>query len=146
MQMGPGSGGPRGMMGPRMGMMGECPMMGGMMGMRMGQDGAPMHQQGRIAFLKAELGITPAQTKMWDAYAEALKENFESMRGMRQVMMTAMSAKSPAARLDARIKAMDGRVTALKGIKPTLDGLYAALNDDQKKKADQLLTGMGCMM
>jgi len=125
-----------------MGMMGGCPMMG----MGMGQDGAPMHQQGRIAFLKAELGITSAQTKAWDAYAEVLKKNFESMRSMRQAMMTAMSAKSPVERLDARIKAMDGRVAALKGIKPTLAGLYAALNDDQKKRADQLLTSMGCMM
>ena len=27
-----------------------------------------------------------------------------------------------------------------------LAALYAALSDEQKKKADQILTGMGCMM
>ena len=38
------------------------------------------------------------------------------------------------------------RVTALKELKPALADLYAALSDEQKKKADELLTGMGCMM
>jgi hypothetical protein len=31
-------------------------------------------------------------------------------------------------------------------MKPALAGIYAALSADQKKKADDLLTGMGCMM
>ena len=41
---------------------------------------------------------------------------------------------------------MEGRLQALKDIKPALAALYEALSDDQKKKADQLLTSMGCMM
>jgi hypothetical protein len=41
---------------------------------------------------------------------------------------------------------MDSRVSALKEIKPALAKLYDALGSDQKKKADELLTGMGCMM
>ena len=40
---------------------------------------------------------------------------------------------------------MDSRLTALKEIKPALAKFYAALSDEQKKKADELLTGMGCM-
>jgi hypothetical protein len=41
---------------------------------------------------------------------------------------------------------MDGRLASLTEVKPALAALYAALSDDQKKKADQILTGMGCMM
>jgi hypothetical protein len=41
---------------------------------------------------------------------------------------------------------MEGRLTALKAVKPALANLYAALSDEQKKKADELLTGVGCMM
>jgi hypothetical protein len=41
---------------------------------------------------------------------------------------------------------MDGRLAALKEMKPALTALYDALSDEQKKKADDLLTGMGCMM
>ena len=61
-------------------------------------------------------------------------------------MLKTMEAKSPVERLDSHIAAMEGRVAVLKEVKPALDALYIALIDDQKKKADQLLTGMGCMM
>ena len=127
----------RGMMG-----MGECPMMG----MMMGGAEMPTFGEGRIAFLKAELGITPAQQAAWDAYAAALTKNFASMQGMQQSMMTALEGKTPVERLEAHLTAMEGRLTVLKEIKPALTTLYAALSDDQKKKADATLTGMGCMM
>ena len=67
------------------------------------------------------------------------------MQGMWQTMKTVFEAKTPADRLDAQIAAMDSRLAALKEIKPALAKLYAALSDEQKKKADEVLTGMGCM-
>ena len=142
--MGPGSDQGGGMMGRGMGGMmgGGCPMMG----MMMGGGEMPMHQEGRIAFLKAERAVTDAQAKVWDAYAEALKKNMQGMQGMRETMMAARQGKTPVARLDAHVTAMEGRLQALKDLKPALAALYDALSDDQKKKADQLLTGMGCMM
>lgn len=127
----------RGMMG-----MGDCPMMG----MMPGSADMPAFGEGRIAFLKAELAITPAQQSAWDAYAAALKKNFVSMQGMRQSMMMALEGKTPVERLDAHLAAMEGRHAALKEIKPALAALFTALSDEQKKKADQILTGMGCMM
>ncbi len=127
----------RGMMG-----MGDCPMMG----MMPGSAEMPAFGEGRIAFLKAELAITPAQQSAWDAYAAALKKNFASMQGMRQSMMMALEGKTAVERLDAHLAAMEGRHAALKEIKPSLATLYSALSDEQKKKADQVLTGMGCMM
>lgn len=124
-------------MGMMMGM-GNCPMWG--------DSGTPAFADGRIAFLKAELAITDAQNSAWDAYANALKKNLESMQGMHQTMLKAWQATSPVERLDAHITAMEGRLAALKEVKAPLEALYAALNDEQKKKADDLLTGMGCMM
>ena len=124
-----------------MGMMGDCPMMG----MMMGADTSTF-AEGRIAFLKAELAITDAQKAAWEAYAAALKKNLQGMQAMRQTMMKVMEAKTPTERLDAHIAAMDGRLASLKEVKPALAALYAALSDEQKKKADQILTGMGCMM
>ena len=61
-------------------------------------------------------------------------------------MMGMMQGASPVERLDRNITAMEGRLQALKEVKPALAALYSALSDDQKKKADGLLTGMGCMM
>jgi hypothetical protein len=68
------------------------------------------------------------------------------MQGMWQVMRTAFEANTPVERLDAQIAAMETRLDALKQVKPVLGNLYSALSADQKKKADELLTGMGCMM
>ena len=124
-----------------MGMMGDCQMMG----MMMGAD-ASTFAEGRIAFLKAELAISDAQKAAWEAYAAALKKNLQGMQAMRQTMMNVTEAKTPVERLDAHIAAMDGRLGSLKEVKPALTALYVALSEEQKKKADQILTGMGCMM
>jgi len=132
-------GGMMGNSGP--GMMGGCPMMGATADGKISTFAA-----GRIAFLKAELGITDAQKNVWDAYAETIKGNLQSMQGMWQTMKTLAEAQTPPDRLDAQIAAMESRVAALKEVKPALEKLYAALSDEQKKKADEVLTVMGCMM
>jgi hypothetical protein len=139
--MGPGMPmGPRGMMG-MMDMMAGCPMMGAT------TDGqASTFIEGRIAFLKAELAITDAQKGAWDAYTDALKRNLQSMQGMGQMMKTVFEAKTPVERLDAHLAAMETRVKTLQDVKPVLAKLYEALSAEQKKKADEILTGMGCMM
>ena len=124
--------------GGMMDMMGRnCPMMGG--------DSATF-AEGRVAFLRAELAITDAQKTVWETYAAALKKNLQGMQAMRQTMMKVMEAKTPVERLDAHIATMDGRLTTLKDVKPALAALYTALSAEQKTKADQILTGMGCMM
>ena len=119
----------------------DCPMMG-----MMQRGGAgPMHVEGRLAFLVAELGITDAQKEAWTAYAAALRKNLEGMRSTHVDMMKAMQTGNPVDRLNTRISAMEGRLNALREMKPALEQFYATLNADQKAKADQLLTGMGCM-
>ena len=121
--------------------------MGGMMQRRgmMGYGGTA-HIAGRIAFLKAELGITDTQKEPWDAYASALKQMLESMQSMHQTIMQVMHSGTPVERLDTRIEAMEGMISKLKEIRPALANLYAALTEDQKKKADELLTSMACMI
>jgi hypothetical protein len=121
------------------GMMGGgCPMFG---------DAGSTYTDGRLAFLKAELGITDAQKSAWDAYAAALRRNLENMQAMHATMRQSMEQeKSPVERLDTHVTTMEARLTALKEMKPALTTLYGAMTDDQKKKAGELLTGMGCMM
>jgi hypothetical protein len=142
-QPGPGMPmGPRGMMG-MMQMMAGCPMMGPMTS---NEGHGSAFSEGRIAFLKAELSITDAQKPAWDAYAAAIKANLQSMQDMMQTMRAVFDAKTPVDRLDAHLAAMEARLNALKDVKPALAKLYESLSADQKKKADDLLTGMGCMI
>lgn len=143
--MGPGEG--RGMMdegwgyGPRGMMGGGCPMVA------FGDDGETItFIEGRLAFLKTELKITDAQKDAWEAYAKSLKTNLETMKSMRQLMLTTFEAKSPVERLEGRVAAMETRLTALKEMQPALAKLYETLDATQKETADELLTFMGCMM
>lgn len=130
-----------GMMGQSgMGMMGH----GMMMGRGMMNDMGPM-MEGRLAYMRAELGITAEQTAAWDDYAKAVKARVASMQETRTEMMKVMHSGSALDRLDARTKAMENMVQNLKAVRPSVEALYNALSDDQKKKADALL-GIGCCM
>ena len=83
---------------------------------------------------------------VWNAYAGALKKSHASMHAMHQSMMSDGAVKSPVERLEARLATVEVRLAALKDLKPALAGLYAALSDEQKQKADRALTGKGCAM
>lgn len=136
-EMGPGMHMGRGMMD----LMSGCSIMGVS---NEGQSSAFIDS--RIAFIRAELGITEAQESAWDAYADAIKMNLQSMQDMRQTMQTVFEAKTPVERLDAHLAIMQSRTNALGEVKLPLVKLYDTLGVEQKKKADAILTGMGCMM
>ena len=126
---------------------------GGMaMGMMMGQDGMGVmsmmagHVEGRLAFLKTELKITDAQLSLWNAVADAMRANAKTMGGMAEGMMGGMQAGTLPKKLAAREKLMTAHLEALRKFKAAVDPLYAALSDEQKKTADELLIGpMGMM-
>jgi LTXXQ motif family protein len=134
---------------------GSMPMMG-MMQMMMGQDGMggiPMmaamagHVEGRLAFLKTELKITDAQLPLWNAVADAIRANAKGMGEMSGGMMGRSQTATLPEKLALRKKMMNAHLEALRKLKAAADPLYAALSDEQKKTADELLMGpMGMMM
>ena len=140
------------MPGGPMGGAGEMPMMG-MMRMIMGQDGMggmgmmSGHAEGRVAFLKAELKITDAQLPLWNAVADAIRANAKGMSEMTSGMMgRSQSTATLPEKLALREKMMTAHLEALRKFKAAADPLYAALSDEQKKTADELLIGpMGMM-
>ena len=143
-------------------MMGGMPMMNmmGMMQMMGGGDGPGMamidHVEGRIAFLRTELKITDAQQTAWNAFAAALRTNAQSLGTARRAMMGQMGrgqqqAQTLVQRLDAQERWLAARLEGTRSLKTAFTGLYAALSEDQKKTADELLAphmgvGMGPMM
>src|SRR5215469_1672350 len=145
----PGTAGPEmpgGMAGAR-----DMPMMG-MMRMMMGRDGMSMmgamahHVEGRLAFLKTELKITDAQLPLWNAVADAIRANAKSMGDMAGGMMGGSQMATLPDKLALREKMMTAHLDALRKFKAAVDPLYAALSDEQKKTADEVLIGpMGMM-
>jgi hypothetical protein len=149
----PGSGSMmgQGMMGGGQSMMGRHGMMGGM-----GMGGGPAamcgrmtsHVEGRIAFLKAELKITPEQEALWNDYANAVRDNAKAMGSRCTALMgdSGASQKSLPDRLDAQEQFVAARLDALRATNKALKPLYQALSDEQKKLADQLIRSSTGMM
>jgi hypothetical protein len=103
------------------------------------------HVEGRIAFLKTELGITEAQLPQWDAFADALRTSAKTMHTAMENMPGGMPATMPA-KLDAMTAMMTARLDALKTTAAAAKSLYAVLTDAQKKTADELvMSPMGGM-
>jgi hypothetical protein len=148
---------------------GGMPMMGmmnmmGMMGM-MGQGGSGMSDmgmhgmdmrgmatvdrvEGRIAFLRAELKITDAQAKVWDQFAQSLRDNAKRLADVRAAVAKSAGASMPTLvqRLDSQDRWLAARLEGVRAIRITSDHLYTALSADQKKTADELLGAhMGLM-
>jgi hypothetical protein len=116
-------------------------------GMGMGMGGMPFeHVEGRIAFLKAELKITDAQAPQWNAFAETLRSNAMSHRAAHQRMTTDAAPATWPERIAFQQKMLATRLDSLKDMEAAVKPLYATLSDEQRKLADQLMSGpMGMM-
>jgi hypothetical protein len=145
----------QGMQMPMQGMGGgsmDCPMMGGMKhdsGMNMGKGmnmgmGMPFeHVEGRIAFLQTEIGITDAQREQWNTFAGALRRNTEVHRTMHNQMMgpDAPSSQTWLQKVQQKARMMSTHAEALKAVDTAAAPLYAVLTEDQRQKAERLLSG-----
>jgi hypothetical protein len=122
-------------------------MMGGG-GAQMGMGGMNMteHTAGRIAFLRAELQITDAQSKAWDAFADAMQKIGSQMKEADMPMMAEASAPQLLARLDSQERILMARLEGVRAMKAAFAPLYDTLSVEQRKTADDLLANhMGLM-
>lgn len=136
-----------------MGMMGGGGDMGRMMAMMHGgmmMGGMPYrHIEGRLAFLKAELKITSAQEPQWTKFADAVRTTTKSASDGMRPMMGGMMRGQAATAVDILNRyetSLTIRLEAVRAVKGAFEPLYAALSDEQKKTANELLTSpMGIM-
>ena len=121
-----------------------------MMRVMMGQHDMPMmakHIEGRLAFLKTEMKITDAQLPLWNAFAQAMRDDASTMQATPYAMMEMNKAAMLPDKLAERETLLTARIEAVRKLKAAADPLYAALNADQKKTADDIMLGpMGMMM
>jgi hypothetical protein len=100
------------------------------------------HVEGRLAFLKAELKITDAQSAPWTQFADTLRSTGQKMAQACEAEKKqggSMMSGKPAARLEHMERHMTAHLEAVRALKPAVDALYASLSDEQKKAADQLM-------
>ena len=96
--------------------------------------------EGRLAFLKAELKITPSQESLWNAYANSVRESAKAMYERHKALFEGAQANEPLPqRLDRHEQIMALGLDALRKTDAVLTPLYAALDDHQKQLADRFL-------
>jgi len=153
----PGAGGTRMPMGGMMNCNGMCSSSGpepasmpGMTGMQVGPGMMQMmmqrrmgeipsdHIEGRIAFLRAELRITSAQTAAWNDVEAALRANARRVAEAQPAMAT-KSDMSPLEKANQQERVLAARLDSLRALKPAYAKLYGLLDDAQKKVADELM-------
>jgi hypothetical protein len=102
------------------------------------------HIDGDLAFLKAELKITEAQTPQWNIFAQAFRSDREKRaRACKEAVEQSKEIKS-ASLPDAMKMAEDQlslRLDSLRSMKVAVQPLYDSLNKDQRKSADQIMRG-----
>lgn len=125
------------------GMMMGGPMMGNMGAQMMG-GGPATHIEGRLAFLKTELGITESQMDVWQDYVAAVRDSAGSMQKMHDMMMSGDWPTSFPERMERHEQMMSARVETLTKLREAAVPLYEELDDGQKQMADRIL-GMGMM-
>ena len=134
------------MMGAMMKMMGGGGGRTGMGGMDMSGMGMTERIEGRIAFLHAELQISDGQSKVWNDFAGALRNNAKLLKEANMPMMADASAPQLLAQLDSQERILGARLEGIRAMKAALAALYEALTPDQRKTADELLAAhMGLM-
>ena len=132
------------------GAMGGGAMMGeGMMGM----NGMSCMTAPRLAALKSDLALTPAQAPLWDSFADAIQSMGQGMgmhgAGTAQGMpmqpgagmqagagQSGMMTGSLPERIDRHEAMMTAHLDALRKVKAALTPLYAAFTAEQRAKAD----------
>jgi hypothetical protein len=103
--------------------------------------------EGRLAFMKAELKITDAQTTAWNGFADAVRASAKQHNERMKAILAGDDRSKPLPdRLDAQEQFLSARLDQIKLIKASLKGLYAVLSDDQKKEADETIIPMVGMM
>ena len=89
-----------------------------------------------IAYLHDQLHITPAQTAQWNAVAQVMKDNAESIHRLVEERNQNQKAMDAVDDLRSYEQLTEAQVDGIKRLIPVFETLYAGMSDDQKKNAD----------
>ena len=104
------------------------------------------HVEGRIAFLEAELGITDEQQGEWSALADVLRGAAIRMRELGEDLRTEREEAGEHDSISAveRLERWEGLaeegLATFKRLRAAVTPLYAVMSQEQKQRADRLLS------
>ena len=98
---------------------------------------------GRIAFLKAQLKITPAQEGEWQKVEAAMRDNAKALDQAIATVRQNRDDKNAVERLEMRDQFAKVRSENSDRILAAFKPFYSSLSPDQQKMADQLIGAAG---
>ena len=97
------------------------------------------HVEGHIAFLHAELRITPAQESLWAPVATAMRADVQDTRSIREEAANQQEPENAITYLQDRVAFAKARAAGEERFLNAFKPLYGNRSPDQKKMADELL-------
>jgi len=94
-----------------------------------------------LTYLKERLSITPEQETQWQAYADSVKQQAQTMTSMHAAMQSTPGTSTE--RMDQHIAFMKLRISSMEAVDGAAKQLYAALTPEQKAVFDQAGPGAG---
>ncbi|MBC7432712.1 MAG: Spy/CpxP family protein refolding chaperone [Rubritepida sp.] len=96
--------------------------------------------EGQLAYFRAELRITDAQLPPWNAFAEAVRAQSDKLRQATQQAMGGTTGPGAAPQqMERRIALLTAGLEAMRAISATAAPFYAALSEEQRRTADELM-------
>ena len=90
----------------------------------------------RIRALQSQLGITEAQTPLWNAFAQAMRDNAASTDALQRA--NAVASMSAVDNMHSYAQIARAYADNTERLATAFDSLYASLTDTQKQAADTL--------
>ena len=97
--------------------------------------------EGQLAYFRAELRITDVQAQTWNAFADAVRAQAERLRQATQQAITSATEPGPVSQqMERRIGLLSTHLEAMRAISAAATPLYAALSEEQRRTADELMS------
>ncbi|MGZ9116369.1 MAG: Spy/CpxP family protein refolding chaperone, partial [Methylocystis sp.] len=102
------------------------------------------HVEGRLAYLKAELKLTATQTGAWSAFDEAWRAAAQKAKQKCDAADMRMDHSKPEVlnKLTMMENHMVDHLEVVRAQKAAIESLFTGLSDEQKKTANETLSGM----
>ncbi|PWB82851.1 MAG: hypothetical protein C3F11_09815 [Methylocystaceae bacterium] len=101
--------------------------------------------EGRLAYLKAELKVTEAQTPQWNSFADAVRTSGQKVARYCASLKEESGKEKPSGilqQLGLMERNMTAHLESVRAIKSAAEPLFGVLTDEQKKTAEETMTGL----
>jgi hypothetical protein len=96
--------------------------------------------EGQLAFFRAELRIIDGQVPQWNAFADAVRAQSDKLRqAMQQAMGGTTSPGTAPQQMERRIALLSAHLEAMRAVSAAATPFYAALSEEQRRTADELM-------